>query len=544
MNQKNIALFLLFLVGVVLRIVDLGSYPSGFFRDEAALGYNAYSIWLTGRDEYGIQHPIVFRSFEVFFLPLYVYIDSLFVGLLGLNEMAVRLPSAISGVVLLALGYLIAKEIWGKRTAVLSVLILAIAPWHVFYSRGAFEGNLALTLFSAGFLFWLKFLRRNRAWTFTLSLFFFALSMYSYQSERLVVPLFGAVAVALFRHKLWKVGRELILPSMLIVVLLVPLLSLSLKAGGYHRVVGVSIFSEEKQPPGWIEQEAKGLLVNNTHYLRLRQITALYLSYFSPRNLFVEGDYDKQRSVENFSVFYSWMLPFLVVGLVSIARFPSQGNKLLLIWMLLSPLPAALTSDPFHTYRSLLVYMPLSLTIAVGLRRAIEWTGKTKAVLLCVATVSAVSTATFLFNYFLINQTVRARAWDYGYKELIHSLSEFSGKEQVTKVVVDDPWTEAYVHFLFFAEIDPLLYQEEVTKAGYDMNAYYTDSSEIRPNKFQNFEFRTVDWPSERGNSGTVFAIYGPRLPESEFATDPKITLLKEIKYPDGSTAFRVVQVK
>jgi len=141
-----------------LRLWNLGSLPRGFFRDEAALGYNAFSIWTSGKDEFGATLPLVFRSFEVFFLPLYVYITAPLVGFFGLSEFSSRLLSSLSGIASLFFVYLIGKKIWDKKTGIFALLVLAVSPWHIFYSRGAFEGNLALTLFTSGFYFWLNFL--------------------------------------------------------------------------------------------------------------------------------------------------------------------------------------------------------------------------------------------------------------------------------------------------------------------------------------------------------------------------------------------------
>ena len=65
--------------------------------DEAALGYNAYSISQTLRDEYGQFMPLIFKSFGDYKPGLYVYLAVPFVTIFGLNEISVRLPSIILG---------------------------------------------------------------------------------------------------------------------------------------------------------------------------------------------------------------------------------------------------------------------------------------------------------------------------------------------------------------------------------------------------------------------------------------------------------------
>ncbi|MBU0569764.1 glycosyltransferase family 39 protein [Patescibacteria group bacterium] len=538
------------LLGALLRLLWLGKYPSGFFRDEAALGYNVFSVLKTGMDEYGMRLPIVFRSFEVFFLPAYIYLSAPIVGILGLSEFSTRLLSSLSGIGGLFVAYFIAKEIWNEKVALWATLILAISPWHIFYSRGAFEGNLALTFFATGFLFWIKFIKHWEGRHFFLSTLFFALSMYSYQAERMVVPLFAMIAVSLSRTQLWEIRKKLVFPIIAITIFCLPLLSLTLKPGGYHRAAGVSVFSQSSKPSGWIENKEKGIFINNNFYLRSRQVLSLYSSYFSPRNLFVKGDANRQRSVDNFSVFYPWFFLFLIYGVWCTWKKRDLNKKLLFAWIFLAPLPAALTGDPFHTYRSLLLYLPLTLFMGLGVSKisgTLKNSKNPKGVKLyhpagvMIIAVSVISLSQFLFNYLVLNSATRARDWDYGYKQIVEFIGE---QENYKKVVVDDMWTEGYIQFLFFNKTRPEIYHEQVAKIANVSYFYYNSGEEIRPNSYEDFEFRRVDWPSERGDSGVVFVMGVDRLPDSEFVNDPKVELLTKIYYPDGTIAYKIVKIR
>lgn len=541
MTKAQVIVFFILSIGILLRVLWLGKYPTGFFRDEAALGYNAYSIWLTGKDEFGLRLPTVFRSFEVFFLPLYVYLTAIVTGFFGLSEASTRLVSSISGIFSLIIIYLTASKIWNKKVGILSLLVLAIAPWHIFYSRGAFEGNLALTLFSGGFYFWIKFKDSKMTIHFLISLVLFSLSMYSYQAERLVVPLFLLASSAVWAKGLLTISRRLVIPSIMILIFLSPLISLTFKPGGYHRSLGVSIFSEE--PPGYLADSEISLIHKNKVYLRTRQFASLYLSYFSPRNLFLKADDNKQRSVENFSVFYPFMAPMLFLGLLNLLKKRSRNKIDLAFWVFLAPVPAALTSDPFHTYRSLLLYTPLAICVGFGIYSLIlAFTSDfyKKAFLCGLILLSFVNLYLFAFDYFVLTSTLRAREWDYGYKEIV----KVAVAESSQKIIVDDPWTEPYIHFLFFGKVNPIIYQESVQNLGNPLDYYYNTGDEIRPLGFGKIEFRKIDWPAERGNSGVVFVFFAELLPKSEYESDPNVQLVKEIKYPDGTAAYRIVKIK
>ena len=80
-----------------LRVYRLGEAPAGLFCDEAANGYNAYSLLHTGRDEHGKLFPLFVWSFFAFKYPLDIYPTMIWVGLFGLTEFATRFQAALYG---------------------------------------------------------------------------------------------------------------------------------------------------------------------------------------------------------------------------------------------------------------------------------------------------------------------------------------------------------------------------------------------------------------------------------------------------------------
>src|SRR5438034_626247 len=115
--QKNLQVILLTLIiflAFALRFYKLGSVPIGFHRDEAFLGYNAYSILKTGRDMTGHLLPIHLQSF--LYSPAgYSYFAIPFIAIFGLNEFAVRFPSALFGSLTVLLTYFLVKAISEER---------------------------------------------------------------------------------------------------------------------------------------------------------------------------------------------------------------------------------------------------------------------------------------------------------------------------------------------------------------------------------------------------------------------------------------------
>src|SRR3989344_4323054 len=199
MSKKlsTILLGIIIFIAILLRFWQLGNVPPSPDWDEASLGYNAYSIMQTGRDEYGKFLPVILRSFDDYKPGLYAYLIIPFIKLFDLNTMTVRLPSAIFGVLAIIGTYFLVKELFKKshlspqdsasNIALLASLLLAISPWHLQFSRIAFEAQVGLSLNIFSILFFIKGLKRGIY--FVLSVILATLSIYVYQSEKVYLPI-------------------------------------------------------------------------------------------------------------------------------------------------------------------------------------------------------------------------------------------------------------------------------------------------------------------------------------------------------------------
>src|SRR5579871_2422481 len=98
MSKKAILILcIIFFLAAILRFYKLGQDPPGLYVDEASIGYNAKLILQKGVDEYGVSHPLFFKAFGEYKMPLYIYAVALSLKTFGINDFAVRFPSALSG---------------------------------------------------------------------------------------------------------------------------------------------------------------------------------------------------------------------------------------------------------------------------------------------------------------------------------------------------------------------------------------------------------------------------------------------------------------
>ena len=381
--KKYIPLFLLSLItllGLFVRFYRLGEIPAGLYLDEAAQGYNAYSILRTGRDEFGKFLPIVFRSFADFKTPIYIYLIVPLIPIFGLTSFTVRFPSFFFSVLTLPLIFLIIRQLSPKkipntRYCLLATLMLAISPWHTLFGRTNFECNVALFFLLIAVYFF--YLALKKPYLLIISAFFFAITIPAYHSQRVIVPL--TLILLFIRHHRTLLSRThrwySVIGFVIGVVLSLPTLSIISTQGFLARAATLNIFTQT--PSGYLAWYHGPLssLINAHWYLTIKEFFSLYFSYFSPRNIFQLGDYNPRSSFPDLAVQYSWQFPFYIYGLyrLTIEKKFGELRFLMVSLLLISPLPAAITRDPFTTIRSLSMVVPLSFIISLGIIRIYEF---------------------------------------------------------------------------------------------------------------------------------------------------------------------------
>src|SRR3972149_4918131 len=240
--MKKVALILILLIAAFLRLWRLDSYPA-LNADEAAIGYNAYSLIETGKDEHGNPWPIHFQSFNDYKPGLYFYLVLPFVKALGLTEFAVRIPSALLGVGTVIVLYFLVRELFkNERLAMLSSLFLAISPWHIHFSRGGWEVNVATFFMTLGLLFFIKGLKNPKF--FLLSTLGFVLSLYTYHASRVVVPRLILGLGLIYRKEIKPNFKKIALSGLIALVLLLPLGLDFAKGEARSRAAGVGLFAD------------------------------------------------------------------------------------------------------------------------------------------------------------------------------------------------------------------------------------------------------------------------------------------------------------
>ena len=124
-RKQKICLILILVLATFLRFWRLDQVPPSPDWDEAALGWNAYSLMETGRDEYGQLLPFFLRSFDDYKPAFYAYLAILPIKFFGLNLWATRFPSALLGVLSVW-----TSRLFGTAAVVIGTDISSVAKKH------------------------------------------------------------------------------------------------------------------------------------------------------------------------------------------------------------------------------------------------------------------------------------------------------------------------------------------------------------------------------------------------------------------------------
>ena len=153
----GLILSILFAVSLFIRGFSIPTLPPELFGDEVDVGYQAFSLLHTGLDLYGQLFPKYIHSLSEWRTPLLMYYTVPTIYLFGNTEWGVRTPEVILGALAPLILFLLVYEVTrSKSQALLSSVILCIMPWHILYSRAAFEAVLLLDFVLLGTLFFIK----------------------------------------------------------------------------------------------------------------------------------------------------------------------------------------------------------------------------------------------------------------------------------------------------------------------------------------------------------------------------------------------------
>lgn len=281
-------------------------------------------------------------------------------------------------------------------------------------------------------------------------------------------------------------------------------------------------------------------LLNTTQALSLKEFASLYTSYFSPRYLFSIGDSGPRSSYPDFGTFFVWQFPLYLAGLYFLVKEKELRLLKIVTFVLLfvSPLPAALTRDPYTTIRSLPMVIPLVIIMGLGLNRLLQinWLAVNRFKFLIVGFLILVSSVKLFISIVYFNDYFRAQHWDYGWDQVVSVLKNLN---PTLPIVVDNTRGEAYIHLLFFLQYNPKKFQSDNFEVS--STEYYTNMTRNKNKKLGNITVKNFQWGIDTDKIEKYLIVDATSISKTQY-NDHQMTLIAEILYPNKDVAFRILK--
>ncbi|OGH12040.1 MAG: hypothetical protein A2857_03520 [Candidatus Levybacteria bacterium RIFCSPHIGHO2_01_FULL_36_15] len=550
---KVIGLTLILLIAFILRFYKLGIVPDGLQQDETSIGYNAYSILKTGRDEHGVYLPQNFQAFGEYKLPGYIYSSVLPVAFFGLIPFSIRFVSAASGLLSVIVVFFLAKSLinlayknnekhlFSQYVPYFTALLLAINPWHLHFSRAAFEVMLANFFILSGVLLFIVGIEKSRFRYIAFSIIFLSLSIYTYNIARAFTPLLILLLAFIFRKKISALPKRFFAAAMLLTsVCFLPFILGTVTHGGVDSASGTLIFTSAKVQAQlqeirsyFVEYEPAGKIFFNYWILTLWQYVNNIFSHLSVNFYFINGSEHGNNSVGTTGQWYLFELPLILWGIISLYRTKGAVAKIIFAWIVSLVLITSFTREPPQATRTFFLIFPITFCSGVGLYNLISKikSYSNKNIQYAVTFISFIVFSYFVFIYFA-SYYVRfpvyyAKHWRIGDRDAVAYIKEH--QNEYDKIIIDQSSGFIYTSLLTYLPYPPQSFQNEARWNKEDSEGF------TYPYLFGKYEIRQINWPEDLNSARTLILTTSDKKPDNTF-------LLKNIYFPSRPVVINIGQ--
>lgn len=441
------------LLSFFINVYKKNETPACFTTDEAAFGYNAYSLLKTGRDEYGTLFPLRLKSFGDYKMPLYSYLSVPFIAMGGLNETSTRALNTVISIlfpfIIFGLSYQFLKN---EKTAVFAALFFSLSPGMQIIGRQAHESYLTTFFICLSLLL----LFRRSYLLFLISLI--PLS-FGYQFSRLWLG-FISLFVLFFAIKKYVSWRFFILYSVVFIFLLVP--DIIVKPARVNNLLffnnmGLGLQTAE------LRSEDGSRIMYNKATVGVKNFLFSHLTYFSPQFLVIQGDDNKRFGYEGISPITLVEYIFIFIGMYYLFKDKQKFRFILIILFVISPLASSLSWAGNSLTRSLPMFIFIHVLSAYGVIRLVKNAAFSFKPFIIVALIITYGIFSFYsWDFYFHHYPKRAqtiRAWQCGNREMAQFVKDTYKNTDVFYITKKNG--QPYIFLLFYLQYDPLIYHKQ-----------------------------------------------------------------------------------
>ncbi len=450
MKRVNIAGLLFFMLIAFIYGSYLDKVPVHFNQDELGFSLNAYSIAKRGFDENGRFLPLYFWHLGVMYsTPIIVYLTSFFLLFLPLAENTVRLSSVAVGLVDLILIYFLTKEIFKhKKYALLAAFLLAFTPVHFMQSRILLD-NLYPVPFILGWLLLLfLYLKDKRIRWLFLSTSLLGIGLHSYHSAKIMMMIYLLFTFIVLIVKFRKNVAAFIFALLGFGISLAPFI---LWLSKYPDTLSDQIKYTRLYNPTLGPME--GLFSLLRPEILMSKII-IFIAYFNPYFLFIDGDISLTHTTHRVGVFVYVLAVLIPLGIYQILRNRiNVQNILILLGFFSSPFAASLVGEYYMSSR-MLVILPFAIIISVfGLDFLINKFPKHSKKIIFFTVVLVLIQFTYFINDYYTNYRIRSyNIFKYNTPGALENILLQGGRDPSEKIYLskDIDFIDRYWRFFIY----------------------------------------------------------------------------------------------
>lgn len=310
--------------------------PAFLMHDELQFSLQAKSIASTGRDLSGRFLPVFFTEpeFPAGRDPAIIYVTAAALAWLPFSEASARLPTALLGVLDVALMFLLARRLFGRDSmACIAASFLALTPALFIRSRLVLSPQSSIPIILAWLLSMAVFLERPSERRLAIGALWLGIGAYTYLAWVVMVPIYLILTVALGYRRL---GRRAAVVA--VAALVVPLIPMAWWYATHPERYRQILDAYQLYSAGTTVAPAPGA-VSSALQTRL----GLFWSFFNPDFLFLSGDSSLINSTRQAGLFPLSFVVFMPLGVYRLATARGGPGTLVLAGLATAPLASIIT---------------------------------------------------------------------------------------------------------------------------------------------------------------------------------------------------------
>lgn len=457
-------LFIIILIGCLIRVIGLSEFPKGLNPDETSSAYEAWAISNYGIDRNGKEFPVFLISWGSGQNALYTYLLIPFIKIFGLTTFATRLPMAIISCSSIIVIYYLFKEMINKKAGLIAATFLAICPWHIMKSRYGLESNIFPDIILLATLFITLYSKTEKVRYIYIAFAILGLSAYSYGTSYFFLPFFAIPMLIYLIHKKKINIKNSLIALIILIVIALPIIIMVIINTFNLPEIKLGIFTIPRCKSNRYEEMtsvfSKDFLKNS-----LNNLTS------SLKLLLFQHDYEFWHAMPIFGIFYVFSIPFTTYGIIkNFSKNVKYKNPIINFWIISACLMLCIVKP--NIVRVNIIWIPLIMYTIIGIYDFINKSLKKQVI---IASIYLCAFCIFIIKYF--NTEFGYPMFIANAKEIIEYLND---KEE--KIYMQYSFKEPYIYVMFYNEMEPEIFSKTA-------QFFYTDGIFENVKSIKNYNF-------------------------------------------------------